>query len=457
MPDRPVPEPGWAQPYPDVGAGQVLTRVAPLHTDRVNDLTERLRRLLRRYAVALLRGFVLILETPVLAVVWCLAILALTTGVGLYWLPPAARAMAGLTIVGRVQARSWSGLDVEEPPHPQPPPFSRQPRQAWQRARVVLGHLVTWRDLAWLTCALVVGFGVGYAVLVLAGLGVAFTVVLPLVWWFGGDAAAAPMITSPEEAVGLVLLGLALLAVGVWLSPRLIDLHSRLAGLLLAPARNTVLVARVAQLRATQADTVDTQAVQMRRIERDLHDGAQSRLVTLALAIGEADRLLAAEAPDVASARRALDQARNGSLQALQELRDLVRGIHPPVLADRGLVDAVRAVALDSPLTVHVDADLPGRVCPPVETAVYFAVTELLTNATKHADARRVQVLLEAVGATLRVSVTDDGRGGADPAHGSGLVGLQRRMAALDGRLVVHSPPGGPTAATLEVPAAWPA
>jgi signal transduction histidine kinase len=133
-----------------------------------------------------------------------------------------------------------------------------------------------------------------------------------------------------------------------------------------------------------------------------------------------------------------------------------VRGIHPPVLADRGLVDAVRALALDSPLTVHVSADLPGRVGAPTETAVYFAITELLTNATKHSGARRVHVLLEAVGPTLRVSVTDDGHGGTDAAHGTGLVGVERRMAALDGQLAVYSPRGGPTVATLEVPAAWP-
>jgi len=450
-----VPVRGGAGPTP--GRGPTGYRAAPVRaqTDQVNDRAERVLRPLRRYGVALLRGLVLVVETALRAVVWCLVALSLITGVGLYGLPLALRAVAGLAFLGRLEARSWSGLDVQEAPHPPLPPFSARPARVWERARTVLAHPVTWRDLAWLTCAVPAGLLVGAVVLGLLGLGVAYAVVLPLVWWFGGDEAAAPVITSGTDAAGWTVCGLGFFAAGVWLAPRLIDLHGRLAGLLLAPPRSTMLAARVEQLRATQADTVDTQAVQIRRIERDLHDGAQSRLVTLAMALGEADRMLAADAPDVDSARRALDQARQGSAQALQELRDLVRGIHPPVLADRGLVDAVRALALDSPLSVHVSADLPGRVSAPVETAVYFAIMELLANATKHADARRVHVLLEAVGATLRVWVSDDGHGGADPAVGTGLVGVDRRMAALDGRLAVHSPPGGPTVVTLEVPAAW--
>jgi len=359
-------------------------------------------------------------------------------------------------VLGRLEAWGWSGITIPAPDHPRVPPFSPLPWRAWRRATTVLADPVTWRDLAWLACACPLGIVVGALGLGTVGVPLAFSVVLPLIWWLAGDEQLRPMIGSGGDAAGWAAVGAAILLAGIWLVPRLIDLHSLLASALLAPARSQLLTAQVQHLQQTRADTVDTQALEMRRIERDLHDGAQARLVTLALTLGEADRMLTGDHLDVASARRALAQARQGSVQALQELRDLVRGIHPPVLADRGLADAVQALALDSPLTVHVSGQLPGRPQAAVESAVYFTVAELLTNAAKHGKADRVHVVLEATGATLRVTVTDDGTGGADPAGGSGLVGVQRRMASLDGRMALHSPVGGPTVVTVEIPGAWP-
>jgi len=157
---------------------------------------------------------------------------------------------------------------------------------------------------------------------------------------------------------------------------------------------------------------------------------------------------------DPAAARALLIEARDASARALAELRDLVRGIHPPVLADRGLADAVRALALDSPLRARVTGSLDGRPPAPVESAAYFAVSELLANVAKHAGANGAEVDLRHSSGSLRISVSDDGDGGADPSRGTGLAGVGRRLAAFDGVLVVSSPAGGPTLVTMEVPCA---
>ncbi|MGW2715089.1 sensor histidine kinase, partial [Streptomyces sp. NPDC001356] len=175
------------------------------------------------------------------------------------------------------------------------------------------------------------------------------------------------------------------------------------------------------------------------------------RLVSLGLQLGAVDRKMN-QAPE--EARRLLRQARTSSVQALRELRDLVHGIHPPVLAERGLPDALRALGLASPLHVTVVVDLPGRLPDPVESAVYFAVSELLANALKHADARRVEVVAWREEDVLHARVTDDGRGGAAASAGSGLAGIRRRLASFDGVLEIDSPPGGPTVMKMELPCA---
>ena len=193
----------------------------------------------------------------------------------------------------------------------------------------------------------------------------------------------------------------------------------------------------------------DLAAAELRRVERDLHDGAQARLVALGMNLRAAERLMGSS-PQAALALVA--EARETSSRALMDLRDLVRGIHPPVLADRGLADAVRALALDTPLRADLDIDLPGRPDAPVESAAYFAVAEVLANAVKHAGARAVEIRMQHNGGVLRIAVTDDGVGGADPARGTGLRGVERRLGAFDGILAINSPPGGPTMVIIEVP-----
>lgn len=258
----------------------------------------------------------------------------------------------------------------------------------------------------------------------------------------------AVVVTSRGSAFLAGVEGLALVGFGLWLIPRAIDDRTRL---LLRSAADLDLTARVARLTRSRADAVDTASAQLRRLERDLHDGAQARLVALGMSLRAAERMIPSR-PEAAAALVA--EARETSLKVLDELRSLVRGICPPVLADRGLADAVRALALDTPLRIDVDVDLAGRPPLPVETACYFAVAEALANAVKHAGARSVAIRIEHRDDTLRITVVDDGIGGADPRNGSGLAGLERRLGTFDGVLAVNSPTGGPTIVAIEVPCA---
>ena len=240
----------------------------------------------------------------------------------------------------------------------------------------------------------------------------------------------------------------AFLAMAAWLFPRTVVAHGRM---LAAPEPNRELEGRVQRLTETRDHALDNAASELRRIERDLHDGAQARLVALGMNLRAVERMLPAS-PDAALALVA--EARETSVRALNDLRDLIRGICPPVLADRGLGHAVRALALDTPLPVVLDIDLPGRLTAPVESACYFAVAEVLANAVRHGGARQVQVRMQHTGELLRIEVSDDGVGGADPANGTGLQGVEQRLGTFDGILAVSSPPGGPTMIVMEVPCA---
>ena len=250
--------------------------------------------------------------------------------------------------------------------------------------------------------------------------------------------------------------GSLLLALGLWLAPRVMRRQLADPADPELAARAQQLTKRVQTLTQTRRDAVDTAATELRRIERDLHDGAQARLVALGMSLQAAERLFPTS-PEAALAL--VIEAKESSSRALTELRDLVRGIYPPVLADRGLTDAIRALALDAPLPVELDIDIRGEVELPVASAVYFSVAEVLANAAKHARAHSVRIqlghtLLAGGGGMLRAQVTDDGWGGADPAQGTGLAGVERRLAAFDGILAVNSPPGGPTIVVIEVPCA---
>jgi signal transduction histidine kinase len=257
----------------------------------------------------------------------------------------------------------------------------------------------------------------------------------------------AVLVSTQNSADAAAVEGLGILALGVWLAPQMFPQVRRLFGL----APNAELLRRVQRLTETRAVAVDTASADLRRLERDLHDGAQARLVALGMSLRAAERLILTS-PEAAIVLVA--EARETSARALTELRELVRGVLPPVLADRGLADAVRALSLDCPLNVQTDVDLPGRLPAPVETACYFSVAEILTNAAKHSGAREARVSMSHAGGMLRIEVTDFGLGGADPARGSGLAGVEKRLATFDGILVVSSPIGGPTIVVMEVPCA---
>jgi signal transduction histidine kinase len=252
-------------------------------------------------------------------------------------------------------------------------------------------------------------------------------------------------ITGPSTAQLGIIQSLILITAGLLLAPHTIPAARRLG------ASYPELMRRVQRLTETRAVAVDTAAADLRRLERDLHDGAQARLVALGMNLRAVERLIP-DRPDAALALVA--EARQTATRALAELRELVRGVHPPVLADRGLGDALRALALDTPLRVDTEIDVPARLPGPVETACYFAVAELLTNAAKHSGAREGRLTAGHDGRLLRICVTDYGIGGADPARGSGLAGLEKRLAAFDGIVAVSSPVGGPTLVVLEVPCA---
>ena len=265
-------------------------------------------------------------------------------------------------------------------------------------------------------------------------------------YWYNFDPFSSLFVASTGAGVALDVLKTSLiLGFGVWLVPRTIGVHSGLV------RRNAALASRVTRLAETRGAAVDTAAAELRRLERNLHDGAQARLVALGINLRAAEQLFKTD-PDTAIALVA--ESRENSALALAELRALVRGFHPPVLADRGLAAAVEALALGSPIPAQTEIQLPGRPPAPVESAAYFAVAEALTNAAKHSGATGVHIRMAYCAGMLRIEVTDDGHGGADPANGTGLLGVERRVATFDGILAVSSPAGGPTIVVIEVPCA---
>lgn len=268
--------------------------------------------------------------------------------------------------------------------------------------------------------------------------------------------------------VALPLWPVGLVVDGVWagllrrepvvlpLIAKVADLEADWSTALLKPSPKAQLTRRVEELAATRADAIAAHGAELRRIERDLHDGAQANLVALSMRIGLAKRAYDRD-PD--TARKLLDEAQDQAEQALTELRNVVRGIHPPILTDRGLVGAVRALAASSGLQVAIDdggMDESVRAPAAVEAAAYFVVAESLTNAAKYSGSPRADVRLVRTKRGLRVRVSDvEGGGGADETSGSGLLGMRRRVAALDGTVDVSSPVGGPTVIEVELPCVW--
>ncbi|MEV0691943.1 sensor histidine kinase [Streptomyces sp. NPDC050388] len=400
-------------------------------------------------AKAALRGSGLALVSLPLSVVCftltLLSIALIPAGVGIVTTPYVLARARTYANWRRVLAAEWGGVRI--PPAYRPLPKDANP---WARTFGMLRDPATRRELLWLPVDMTAGFVTALlpAVLLLYPLeGFALAAglwrVMPDPYWYGfvpvGDQASA-------LGAGALALGLVFLA--HFASPPVLDAHYRLTRAFLSPTKGE-LSERVRVLTETRRDAVDTSAAELRRIERDLHDGAQARLVAMGMDLGTIEALLD---KDPEQAKELIAQTRRSSVEALSELRELVRGIHPPVLAERGLGDAVRALALRLPVATEVNVELPGRAGAPVESAAYFAVSEVLTNAVKHAGADRIWVDLHHAEGHLRVSVTDNGKGGAVIGAGSGLTGVERRLGTFDGVLAVSSPAGGPTMVTMEIP-----
>ncbi|MFF9220142.1 sensor histidine kinase [Streptomyces viridosporus] len=400
-----------------------------------------------------------LLSLPISVLLFTYAVTMVSLGAGLLvtflGVPVLAAALAGCRGFGaveRARARGLLGLEVDEP---EPLRMKRQGFMAWIGAVLKSGS--SWRSLL-------------YAVLQLPWAVFSFTVVVtvwsvgwslltyPLWFWvfpvytgqggmqLYGDEQHRIYLDNPFEITVTALVGLLFTIATPWIVRALTTVDRVMVHGLLGPSR---LATRVVELESDRGVVVDTAAADLRRIERDLHDGAQARLVNLAMDLGLAKEKLR-EDPQVAA--QMVDEAHGEVKTALQELRDLARGIHPAVLTDRGLDAALSSVASRCTVPVQVEVDLAERPAPAIEGIAYFTVSELLQNISKHARATWAAVEVWRTENRLMLQVVDNGVGGADVSRGSGLAGLAERLDAVDGILVVDSPVGGPTRVTAELP-----
>ncbi len=351
--------------------------------------------------------------------------------------------------LGRVErSRAAALLDVNLPwPHA---PFA--PGGWWSRFRQRLTSASRWRELAYLALGLPALGALGFLlILVVAGLCdlVAMPFYVPHLPGRYADVAGVHIYAGPEAVLALVVgvVGLAVIAPQATLG--LVWLDRQVVCLLLGPRRTEVLEGKVTELEVRREAAVDSAEAERRRIERDLHDGVQQRLVALAMDLGRARERFDTD-PD--RARQLVDEAHEEAKAALTELRDLARGIHPAVLADRGLDAALSSVVSRCPVPVSLSVDVPTRPSAAVESAAYFVVAEALTNVAKHAQATRAHVTIAAQNNRLIVEVRDDGVGNAAATPGSGLAGLEDRVAALGGWMRIISPSKGPTTIVVELP-----
>ncbi|MEU9552055.1 sensor domain-containing protein [Streptomyces werraensis] len=400
-----------------------------------------------------------LLSLPISILMFTYAVTMVSLGAGLLvtflGVPVLAAALAGCRGIGsveRARARGLLGLDVGEP---EPLRLKRQGFMGWVGA--VLKSGTSWRALL-------------YSVLQLPWAVLSFTVTVtvwslgwslltyPLWFWvlptyagqdgiqLYGDEQRAIYLDNPFEIAVTAGVGLLFTLATPWIVRALTTVDRVMVHGLLGPSR---LATRVVELESDRGVVVDTAAADLRRIERDLHDGAQARLVNLAMDLGLAKEKLR---EDPQAAARMVDEAHGEVKTALQELRDLARGIHPAVLTDRGLDAALSAVASRCTVPVQVEVDLSERPAPAIEGIAYFTVSELLQNVSKHSRATWAAVEVWRSEERLMLQVADNGVGGADLSRGSGLAGLAERLDAVDGILVVDSPAGGPTRVTAELP-----
>jgi signal transduction histidine kinase len=411
-------------------------------------------------------GFLLILMTAVFGAMLCTSLAGVAAGLAL---------LTATTVAGRglaaVHRRLAAALPGWPPPLPGPAPFVPG-RGLLGRVDARLRDGPGWRGACYVLLRLPLALASLYAV-ASCWVGGLYFLTYPA-WWGIAQAVTGrrhvpPAISNPlpaggmriaswSDALAIPVLGVVLLLAAPW-AVRAVVLADRWLIRRLLTGRP--LSERVRELQASRAQAVDDTAALLRRVERDLHDGAQARLVAVAMQLGLAREKLAADGPDgdagdadpdrLDRARELIDAAHRGAKEALTELRDLARGIHPPAL-DHGLAEALATLAARSAVPATLTADVPVRPTPAIETIAYFCAAELLANVAKHSGADRAAIGVTADGAALRLSVTDDGAGGAVLRPGGGLAGLAQRVAVVDGTLAVSSPDGGPTVVTVDLP-----
>jgi signal transduction histidine kinase len=378
---------------------------------------------------------------------------------------PAAALLSGLLLVflvflavpaftgmQRHRMRATAGVVIR----PQPP---IEHRLSVAGIVVAARSRATWRQLGY---HLLAGPALAAAAVAAVGMwlaGTMFTLVYAYAWmlssagWLWRGQSSSSKVDSllrlgvPVD-VYLTAVGIALLFAAPWVTAGVATLDARIAPGLLGPSRAEELEHRVQHLTQTRAGAVDAADAERRRLERDLHDGTQQRLVSLAMNLGMAR----AQATTADEAHQAIAEAHEEAKAALTELRNLIRGLHPAVLENRGLDAALSGVAARMPIPVRLTVDLPRRPSPVIEAVAYFVVSEALANIAKHAQASQAEVFVHRAGDRLHVIVSDDGVGGADPALGTGLAGLAKRASAVDGTFEIVSPPGGPTLLTVDLP-----
>lgn len=381
--------------------------------------------------------------------VMCVTLVALTAGLAvtavlaLVTLPLLLGSVRAFTAIQRSRFRSVLGVEIPRLPREYPGPGLLRRMVAEIRAPA------TWRQIFYHILALAIST-FGFVVVTIAwSVGAATATVFTYAAVLPEDGIFGWNMRHPGTLAALTLLGIALLLMAPWVALGLADLDTIAARGLLGPSRADLLAARVDSLTESREGVLDAADAERRRIERDLHDGTQQRLVSLAMNLGMA-RATLVDAPE--PARRAVEEAHDEAKRALTELRGFIRGLHPAVLDDRGLDAALSGIAARAPLPVSVRVDLPGRCSPTVEAVAYFVVSEALTNVAKHSRASQAEIVVDRIANRIRVVVADDGVGGASPDRGTGLRGLAQRAAAVDGTLRIDSPPGGPTIVIAELP-----
>ncbi len=386
--------------------------------------------------------------TVVTVAVFCLVAL----GVGVLIFPGCVRVLhRQAERLSRAHQRfTGTGFAVPSLPDPAGSGFAAQARQCWR----LLTDRAFWHLMLWAVLDPYTGIVLAIAPFGLVAWGLYGCVAMPVLYlglglqpteWY----AFIPVMSASTVPYAAVL-GCGFIVFGARSGPWWLRVQGRWSSVLIG-SRLVDLQARVSALSATRDEARDDAAAQLRRIERDVHDGAQAQLVAIGMKLGIAETLMASD-PNAALAL--ICQAREDSSNTLGELRDLMRGIHPPVLADRGLGAAIEAMAIESALPTTTQVRLPGRLDSSLEAAAYFATRELLTNAAKHSGAAHLVVTADIEKDHLRIGVRDDGKGSAVIVPGGGLDGIRRRLAAFDGTLAVSSPAGGPTEIVMEMPCA---